>query len=192
MERATLRSMIWDFYYVGNYTRAIAAANEYISRFNSLDAYVWNIASIAYKAMGQRKKSLEALNKAIEISPGNSDFHYNMSIDLESQEGAVEALTYLKKLSENLREEKLLRYRIAILEHRTGNKEEVNKLAQRFEDGKEKPFSEFESGVLNSVLSLAGSQKRHKIESSFIDDDEPGPQSLFDTGSLLRVKVPNE
>lgn len=187
-ERTILRSIIWEFYNVSNYTRAIAAALEFLKKFNNRDASVWNILYCAYDNMGQRKKAEEALNKAIEISPYAAFLLYNKSLLIEKSDGYQGALDFLKQQPDFIQEDESIRYRIAWLESKTGNMLPAKNIADRFDAGKENPTCEFDSWLLNRVLKTAGITRQHTITSTFVDEDEPGVQSLFDTGSLLRTK----
>lgn len=186
-EREILRGIIWEFYNVSNYTRSIAAATEYLNKFNKNDAYVWNILYCSYIDLGQRKKAAEAINKAIEISPNTASFHYNNSLLIERTDGSQEALNYLNNLPNRVLEDDAIRYRQALLEHNTGNSEPAQRIASRFDEGKEDPWEEFDSRVLNQLLSVINNKKRHKPRAISRDEDQSGPSSLFDTGSLLKV-----
>lgn len=186
-ERTILREIIWEFHNVGNYTRSIAAATEFLNKFNKNDAFVWNILYCSYLDLGQRKKAAEAINKAIEISPNIAAFHYNNSVLIDRNDGQQEALNYLNNLPERVLENDAIRYRQAILEHNTGNPIPAENIATRFEQGKEDPWEEFDSRILNQLLSLTNIKKRHTLRFISRDEDEPGPSSLFDAGSLLKV-----
>ena len=182
-ERSALRSLIWEYYYLGNYKRSIQTAEAYLADFDSTDPYVLNILYCAYKELGQRKKAEEYLERALSYHPQNSTLVYNKSLIIERQEGKQAALDYLK--ANNPHGSTDINMRIALLSYDLGNDEPAKEIKQRHDVGGINPNDHFTSNLLKQILDKINISNNYEVV-----EDENRKQHVLSANNdaLLEVK----
>lgn len=181
--KRTLRELIWEYYYLGNYKRCIQTAETYLRECDNTDVYVLNIIYCAYLELGQRKQAESSLDKALTLSPKNSMLVFNKSISIERKQGKQEALDYLQ--NNNPENDDEISIRIALLSGELGDLSYARRIQQRFNSGALQPTSHFESSLLKRVLDMLDDENDYKTI-----PDEHGRQHILtvDSDSLLAVK----
>ncbi len=179
----TLRELIWEYYYLGNYKRCIQSAETYLKECDNTDIYVMNIMYCAYLDLGQRKQAESCLDKALALSPKNPTLVFNNSNCVERNQGKKDALEYLK--NNNSYGVDSIGLRIALLSGELGDMSYAHKIQQRFSSGSLQPTSHFDSKLLKRVLNMVNAGNDY-----ITIPDEHGKQHILtvDTDSLLAVK----
>ncbi len=156
-EKRLLRELIWKHSDVGNYAGTVETAEEYIKRFDDQDAWIWNMVYSGNINMGRTKAAEKALLKAMELEPENSSFVYNYSLIVE-RKNSKEALEYLEKQDETIKENSDVRLKIVLLKKDSGidYKEEAKKIVHDYKN-KTAYFSDFEKKMLlPGIFRIAG------------------------------------
>ena len=148
----TLRELIWEYYYLGNYKRCIQTAETFLKNCNSTDVYVMNIMYCAYLDLGQRKQAENCLDKALSLSPHNPTLVFNKSNCIERKQGKEEALNYLQ--NNNRCDDDEINIRIALLSGELGDLSYARQIQKRFNSGSLQPDTHLESYLLKRVLDM--------------------------------------
>ena len=181
--KRTLRELIWEYYYLGNYKRCIQTAETYLKECDNTDVYVMNIIYCAYLELGQRKRAESSLDKALSLSPKNPTLVFNKSNSIERKQGKQEALEYLE--NNNPKDDDEINIRIAILSGELGDLSYAHGIQQRFNSGALRPTTHLASSLLKRVLDMVDAENEYKTI-----PDEHGKQHILtvDSDSLLAVK----
>jgi len=182
-ERQALYNLMKEYYELGNYTRAAALGEEWLSKFTLTDGNVHNYVYCSYNALGQRRKSEEILDQGLKYSPNHQAMQYNKSLQVERNSGTPAALKYLTDLPENLQSDTSIKFRIALLELATGQEEKAQKIAGEYQEGSYRYLSNFDEGLLRKIL------KKFDVEYSEKKEQIKRKKAEFDTGQLLRVNA---
>ena len=172
-EKEALRSLISIHSDVDNNTGVVETAEEYISRFDDQDSWVWNMLYIGNSRMGKTKAARSALGRAIELDPEEPAWIYNFSLVIERMEGSDKALTYLQNQPELIKEDQRVRCKIVLLKNAC-NIECKTEALTIVEDYKSNAFyfSQFDKRVLlPGVFKIAG-KKYSYVEPDINKDDE--------------------
>lgn len=148
----TLRELIWEYYYLGNYKRCIQTAETYLKDCDNSDVYVLNIMYCAYLDLGQRKQAESCLDKALSLSPKNPTLVFNKSISIERNQGKQKALDYLQ--SNNSSDDDEINIRIALLSGELGDLSYAHQIQRQFNLGALQPKTYLESHLLKRVLDM--------------------------------------
>jgi len=156
-EKKLMRELIKKHSDVNNNAGVVETCELYIKKFDDQDDWVWNMLYIGYSGMGRRKASIEALEKAIELSPTSSSWIYNYSLVLE-RESDQKALEYLEKQPESIKKDPTVNCKMILLKNQMGKdcKEEALAVVN---DYKQHSFyySDFDKRVLlPGVFRIAG------------------------------------
>lgn len=181
-EKRLLRSLIWEYYYLGNYKRSIQAGEQYIKDFDSTDAYVYNIIYCAYCELGQKKKAEEYLDRALALSPNNDNLVYNKSLCIESREDAKAALDFINTKPCN---SKNLKFRKALLSAACGDKSLAQDIYDKFTSGNCYVSDSLESRLLKRVLNVIDRNNSYGV----IEEPTSQIQTMtFNAKSLLKMR----
>ena len=156
-EKRLLRELIWKHSDVGNHAGTVATAEEYIKRFDDQDAWVWNMIYSGNLDMGRTTAAEKALLRAIELEPQNPSFVYNYSLLIE-RKGSREALDYLEKQAEEIRNSGDVKLKIVLLKKDCGIdcKEDAQAIVESYKN-KTTYYSAFEKRVLlPGIFRIAG------------------------------------
>lgn len=184
-ERKLLYQLIREYYGVSNFNRSIASANDYLNQFDSENCSVLNYLYCSYEALGQQRKATEIIETARKYHPSNSTIQYNFSLQVERNEGRLEAYEYLMALSQDLIENASIRMRIAILQHQLGNDSYAHSVVMDYKRGKINNLSDFEWRLLKYIYDLIDEIWE---ESSFDEEAEKEEVRSYNSEYLLRVK----
>ena len=188
LEKEALHSLIWKHSDAGNNAGTVETAEEYISRFDDQDAWVWNMVFCGNDDMGKVKAAKKGLEKAIELQPYDTTFIYNNSLLITKLSGNNKALEYLEDQSTNVKNDERIKCKIVLLKKdcKIECKEEAKQIV---DDYKVNPlnYSVFDKKVLlPGVFRIAGE------EYSYIDpkknrrnDDE---DKYLDSNNGLKVR----
>ena len=179
----TLRNLIWEYYYLGNYKKCIQTAETFLEKCDSTDIYVMNIMYCAYIDLGQRKQAEHHLDKALALAPKDPTLVFNKSNCIIRSQGRKEALDYLK--NNNFEDNDGINIRIALWSAESGDISYAKKIKERFLSGSLKPNNHLDSTMLKQVLDLLDSSNNYQII-----PDKHGKQHILtiDSDSLLAVK----
>lgn len=182
-EKSALRSLIWEYYYLGNYKRSIQTAETFLTDFDSTDPYVLNILYCAYKELGQRKKAEEYLERGLTYHPKNSVLVYNKSLIIECKEGKQAALNFLK--ANNPHDASDINMRIALLSYDLGDDTLAQNIKQKHDNGAISPNEHFLSNLLKQVLNKLNTNNNYEV----IEDENRKQHVLSaNNDALIEVK----
>lgn len=138
-EKASLRSLIVKQYEIQNYQGCAESCEDFITRFDDQDSFVWNYLYMSNRRLGRNEAAKKAINKALEFNPNDSGLNFNYSIFLEDTEGRKVSLEFLISLSEELKNSNSIRLRIIHLKNQLGQnvKKEASDAVKEF---KENPY----------------------------------------------------
>jgi len=185
-ERELLFQLIGEYYDLGNYDRCISLGLEYLKEFDPANSTVLNYLYCAYDNMGQQRKALETITKAVKYHPNNTTIQYNYTISLHPEKGRKATIDYIEKLPEQVRKYRDLRMRHAILKHAEDDKSLVQTIVSEHKDGRFSVFGSFSQKLLKQVYKLAGEVYE---ESSKQGSSEKENVPVFTKNNLLRVKT---
>lgn len=181
-ERNIMRSLVWEYYNLGNYTRAAALGEEWLQKFSSTDSYVYNIIYCSYNALGQKRKALECLDKGLKYSPESSVLNYNKSLLIEQKDGIKASTDYLTALPTNLQQSISIKLRIALLKLAQKEEEAAKAIVEEYQQGGYQDLGDFDQGLLIRIL------KKFNIELPIEQNKSKNKKATFAEDNLLRVK----
>ena len=181
-ERNILRTLIWEYYNLGNHPRAAALGEEWLQKFSTTDSDVHNLIHCSYKALGQRRKATEFLDKGLKYSPENKTLHYNKSLMIEQDKGVKEATSYLIALSPDLQQSTSIRFRIALLKMAQKEDELAKTIVAEYNNGGFQYINSFDRALLMQIL------RKFNIETPKEANKEANKKTSFSDDNLLRVK----
>lgn len=153
-EKDLLYNLVYEYYNLGNHTRAATLGEEWLNTFDKTSANMNNIVFCAYDALGNRKKARQHLEQGLKYSPNNSSLCYNMSLQIEKEKNAKAALTYLTSLPKHLQNGDSIKFRIALLSYYQNDKTPAQTVAKEYQDGQHRVISEFSHNLLKRVLKI--------------------------------------
>ncbi len=181
-ERNIMRSLIWEYYNLGNHTRAAALGEEWLQKFNSTDSDVHNMIYCSYNALGQRKKAADYLDKGLKYSPENKTLHYNKSLMVEQDKGVKEATDYLTTLPENLQQSTSIKFRIALLKLAQKEVALAKVIVEEYNKGGFQYLNSFDWALLLKIL------KKFNIDAPKVAANATNKKTSFTENNLLKVK----
>lgn len=185
-ERMLLLQLIREYYDVSNYNRCIIHCNEYLDQFDPISLTALNYLYCAHSALGQKRKAMEVITKAVKYHPCNDVIQYNYSIVYEQKEGRKKAIEYLSSLSEDLQSDIDLRMRKALLMNSEGDSVNVKSIVSDHKMGKFTVYNEFSKNLLRNVYNAAN--ENYQINENENSEAEAKERKLYNKNSLLRVK----
>lgn len=153
-EKTLLENLIFEYYDLGNYTRAGTLGEEWLKKFDKTSIQVNNLLFCAYNNLGNRRKARFHLEQGLKYSPSNSTLNYNMGIQIEEEEGSKAALDYLTSLPEELQEVVSIKFRIALISYSLNNPKLAYIIRQEYKEGKYRNVSLFIYNLLKKILNL--------------------------------------
>lgn len=185
-EKQILRSLVYEYYDLANYTRATSLAEEWTKKFDTTDSGMNNLLFCAYNNLGNRRKAEHYVDNGLKYSPTNSTLNYNKSLLVEKNEGGKASLEFLKKLPETVQQHTSIRFRIALLEYYAGNRQVAGKIAEEYNKGGFMYVSDFEYELLKRIVELFGFKMRTQIISN---NEKDNRKNSFNQNELLRVNA---
>jgi len=113
-ERRLLRDLISKHFDANNNLGGLECTELFIKRFNDQDKWIWNVNYIFNSALGRQKAAKEALERGLELAPEDKTLHYNYAVFLQKTD-KNDALTYLEKLPQQIKQDRDIRCKISIL-----------------------------------------------------------------------------
>ncbi|OJY84645.1 MAG: hypothetical protein BGP13_21915 [Sphingobacteriales bacterium 40-81] len=157
-QKRLMLSLLNQYYEIKNYHEMARLAEEYLKKFDSNNDNVLNYSYIGNSHIGRKEAAKKALEKAIQVNPGETAYRFNYSILIEELEGAQAALDYLLSLSDSLKKDSSLRCKIVILKDRLGinSESEASEIASEYEKSPSS-FSKFDvENLLQRIHNVAG------------------------------------
>lgn len=164
-EKSLMRSLIHEYYGIGNYTRVLSMGAEWLEKFDPMDVNMNNMMFCAHDQLGNRKRAENYLNVALKYSPENETLIYNKFLVKQKSEGVKEALNYLKTQPERVLQKELVRFQLALLEYNTGNRKPAGEIAEEYNQGGFEYVTGYnQKRMLKKIVGLYGFPLRSDIE----------------------------
>lgn len=157
-QKRLMLSLLNQYYEIKNYHEMARLAEEFLKKFDSNNDNVLNYSYIGNSHIGRKEAAKKALERAIEVNPGESAYRFNCSVLIEELEGAQAALDYLSGLPDGLKKDSSVRCRIVILKDRLGlnSENEASEIANQYEKSPSS-FSKFDvENLLQRIHNMAG------------------------------------
>lgn len=188
-----MRSILWEYYNVGNYKRAISSGEEFLERFDSTDIYVLNLIYCAYDSLGQRKMARSYLERAIKHNPNVCMLITNMVGLIVRESGKAAAATYMDSVtSATVRADEIFRLKHALYKLEAKEENLARQLVQAYQAGSYKPSGSSESSLMNAIFMGLGLSDRDiykaPIRNSEQEVEETSEVKKMVTSNLLAVR----
>jgi len=155
LEKSLMRSLVYEYYDLGNYTRAAALGTEWLEKFSPADVGMNNLMYCAFDNLGNRRNAEKYLEQGLKYGPENESLIHNKSLLIEKKEGIGEAIKYLQKQSERVKQNHTVRFRLALLQYHANDRKPAAAIAEEYNQGGfDFIHSSFQKSLLHRIVKL--------------------------------------